>query len=412
MRGLPSSLILNFSTTAFGLLSGILLARGLGPEGRGEVTQIMYWAQFIFGLSHLSIGEALLISSKEETTSKALFRQAIITALITSIPQAVTCGIVILFYPSQMTREAASLAALYAITYIPLMTIFVYCSALIQADLQLVKFNMARTAIGAIYTAGLCALVLTNQLHEVTATLCSMASILVGTAYVVNETRSRRSGQQSKKSSTKSLLKIATPFHITTSLITLNSQIDRVFVVALFPTIQVGQYIVAWTAGSGIAGVVSQAVHTITFPSVASESSATKRYQLAKRAILLTLALSGTLGLASILLMPKLIPLLFGQGFSDAITTAQILTIGWIAVSLRQVASRIAKAAELNKQNVLIEVCFLASYCAIAYAFSTGSSTTFYALLFLLANSVIGGIQLISLMTALKNATRVPQASA
>lgn len=354
----------------------------------------MYWPQLLFGLAHLSIGEAIIMESRNANSARAMFWPAIKAALIITLPQATACAIAIVALSKELSPANLIAAAIYSATYIPVMAAFTYLSAILQADLRLNAFNFARMGISALYALGIACLAGTGKLTATTAVAASIFSIVACTALVAYSTQPV-SGPAPVVDNIRisTLTRRALPLHLSSALNNFNSQIDRLFVVLTLSTTSIGHYVVAWTAGSAIAGVAAQAIHSVAFPNIASVNSPDERYKLAMRALLLTGGICCGLGALSCTAMPFLLPAVFGKDYADSVECAQILTLGWIMVAIRQVASRIAKAVEINYQNIRAEAAFAALFVIIAIPFVAKPTPNIFATIFLFSNTLIGGMQ-------------------
>lgn len=83
-NGLRSPVTHTFATTllivTFGLLSGIQLARGLGPQGRGEVAAALLWPGLLIYLGSLGLFQAVVVFAAN-TEDRDRISQVLSTAI-------------------------------------------------------------------------------------------------------------------------------------------------------------------------------------------------------------------------------------------------------------------------------------------------------------------------------------------
>lgn len=392
MRGLPSSLVLNFLTTGLGVVSSIVLARYLGPEGRGTATQLMYWPQFVYAIAHLSIGEALILASSDPSKREKLHNLSLKAAIVTGSVSAAGTALWIAIQSPDLLAPATLVAMLYAAIYLPCMIFFGYRTSLLQIDDRHATANLIRAALGGAYALLLIALALTHNLSPTTAVAASAISIVAATAGITKITKAKQFTDQKDKLT--DLIRTAIPLHTTTALNGVNTQIDRLSTLFFLSSTEIGIYIAGWTIASASSGVIAQAIHTLVFPRITSINSKHEQLKVAAKSIAYTSLLCTLFASALYFFIPKITVIAFGPEFIDAIHIANTLTIAWIIVAIRQVSSRTAKALGLNNHNIGIELLFTTMFVTLCFWQAKGGETPQIPEIFLACNAVTAFLQL------------------
>ena len=100
------------------VLQGVLLARLLGPAGRGELAAVILWPNIFAGIGMLGMDMAIARLAGQGQAVESLVRTAIRAALVTGILSALICGLLL---PVLLPAEKYSLlpAAYFFILFIP-----------------------------------------------------------------------------------------------------------------------------------------------------------------------------------------------------------------------------------------------------------------------------------------------------
>jgi O-antigen/teichoic acid export membrane protein len=120
----------------------------------------------------------------------------------------------------------------------------------------------------------------------------------------------------------------------------IGTQVDRIVVMTIWDNATVGMYAVALTIAYSCLAVITESLHTVMFPKLASEMDAASRRTTLAKGLRHGVALIIPSALFLILLCPWLIPFLFGQAFGTAVPPAIALLLAYIPLALRQIGAR------------------------------------------------------------------------
>ena len=117
----------------------------------------------------------------------------------------------------------------------------------------------------------------------------------------------------------------------------LAGQVDVFIVLALWDDATLGHYVIALTIASSGLSVISGAYHKVLFPHVAQIQERAGQIGLLARGVRHATLLLVALSLPLALLMPWVVPLLFGQAFNDAVVPALVLVAAYVLVALKSI---------------------------------------------------------------------------
>lgn len=347
-----------------GSVSGIITARVLRAEGRGVLTALLLWPQILVSIASLSINEAVVQQLGNPPKSRESCKA---TALcITIILSAITFLILVPFvlYSSFAGNSRWSEAGkLYILISVPVTLVFQTLNGVDQGEENFRRYNLYRTLAPCLYMLCLSILAITNLLDVGTALGANLLGTLVTTALRVLRAPAF-SLRLATFSDLRAQLRYAASFHGTTLLIAASTQIDRIVVAWALPYAEIGHYAVAYTIASSGITLVSLAFQALVFPGMARRLTPESR-----RAYVIKSTRYACLGLVLsaiplMLLLPWLVPALFGQEFRPASSVAEFLVIAFVATGVRQVQMRMLRGAGEARPTLVVEILSLCVFLA------------------------------------------------
>jgi O-antigen/teichoic acid export membrane protein len=355
-----------FAIQAVLVVSGALLARMLGPDGRGYLAALILWPLVITQLGNLGIPSALTYSiARDSSASRALARLGLSFAL----PQAVLLIgfqalwlLLILHGDPHQVRMAGWLT----LGLVPAMLAQQYGLALLQGHLRLRLFNGLRLLPWAFYALGVAALFAVGEdsIVPIVAVLLTGFAIS-GSACLLSGLRLCRG--QSPASVDRRFLASFGLRGLLSSISAVDVLRPDQVVLALFLSpADLGLYVVG-LAFTNLPYFVAKSLGLITFPWVASETEK----GVARRTMwsLFWLTTGIAVGIVAVLCATAhwLVPFFFGGEFADAVSVAYIVLPGTIFLSARRVLSEGLKGRGYPLAGTLGELLSLA-WVAIALA--------------------------------------------
>jgi len=318
-----------------GIGASVILARVLGPEGRGIYALAALLPSLIVTFGNLGIGPATVyyVARGEFRREEILGTNVLLSVGIGGIG-ALAGLVVVLFFRENVFPGVAPGYLLLALVLVPVEVLFSYVRYVLLGAQRIKEFNYVQIAQSVLFL-GFVALVLLGLKAGVTgAILAGLFTWLVIDALVFHLARRVAGGVDLKPNI--SYIKQATTYgvqaHLANILGFLNYRVDMFLVNGFLGPAAVGLYAV----GVGLVEklwMVSHAASTVLFPRVAAEKEEDRRKEftpLVARTVLWTTAL-GALLLA--LLSRWIVLLLYSEAFLPAVGALQSLLVGIVALS-------------------------------------------------------------------------------
>ncbi|QYG92347.1 oligosaccharide flippase family protein [Iamia sp. SCSIO 61187] len=310
-RLLEASLVL---TQATSVVVSVILARALGPEGRGALVVLMLCTQLLGWTMSFSLDKAVPILSRTTGRDKRLYyatASSSARAVSAVLLPVATVGFALWTGEALLALALALGGAAGA----------GYEMRLSQplTDGNLARYSLLRIVQPITYLAfTVAALLLTAsapvQLRVVVCGLAAAASI--GAAYIA---AGRRLWDRPipSRSLRRSVLRFGATVHASTVFQYLNARLDVLLVAVLFNQRDVGIYAVGAAAGQALVFMGSAGI-------ARGLAGAAKRFDIAGILAVCVIALIGAA------IAPVAVPLVFGADFADSVPIARVLLLGGV----------------------------------------------------------------------------------
>jgi O-antigen/teichoic acid export membrane protein len=346
----------NVGIQAANVLAGILVARSLGPGGRGSLTAITMWPQFLAFSLTLGVPVASVYSMKmhPDQASSLSGATSVLSILLGCV--ATLAGLVIIPFSLHTYSPHIIHMAQIAVLVAPLAA---YGSSL-GTQVQSAGFFGYYNIFSLLPPISI---LLALALERVTGTLtvgCAAVAYLLGgtpvmfwNLYWVNK-HYRPSFRKLGKASAM-LLRYGVRAWGADLLGVFGNQVDRILVVGMLAPEAMGFYVVAQSA-AGVLNAIPNAVVPVSLPKGAG-SSHEAIVALAGRAGRMTLFVMVAAGIPIFLLGKILIHFFYGSKFDVSVTIFHILLIETILDGLTAVLSQAFLAAGYPGTTTLLEGC-------------------------------------------------------
>lgn len=328
------SLRSSLSIQTFSVVSGVVLARALGVEGRGVLAATILWPTLLATIGGLGIadGATYLVSRRQDDAAEVLGT----TYTMGMLQSAILVGLGALLLPhvlGQHGEPVVRLARMYLLL-IPLSLANMSALAVVNGLGCVRAYHGFRALVSAISTVGIVVLGATGRLAVWAVLglyLFANSVVLIGTNLLlkrrlaVRPRISLRTGRALIVYGTKNLGSVWAT--------SINERLDQLIISAILPASALGLYVVAVTLSAPLE-LVGTSVGLVLFPIVAGESKARTSKATIRRHLTATVMLSSAASLALIALAPRVITVGFGQGFSPAIAIGRLLLVAGIFLSL------------------------------------------------------------------------------
>lgn len=372
---LRGQLIQTFGTSLFlnfvGVITGVLLARVLGPEGRGELAAIQLWGSFFGTLALVGIPEAtLFFSSREPEHIKQYWLSGTVFSLISGLPILITGAFILPYLLQNQSKSIINVTLVYMLGLFVIFSINRTPLSILQGQRRFLEWNILRVLP---FTGWLIAVLIGCAQKNPTPAYFAYGYIVVNllmALIIFSVCYFRIKGVFSLYWHTwPSLLMYGLPLMLSLvpRYLADGGRLSQVVITAFLSPDLLGQFVVA-VAWGNFPGILSIVIGQIIFPRISSTSNIDDRITETVRGIRLGMIASFGLCVPFTLLTPLAIPILFGQAFKPAIPAALILACATAASGIRIVCSSALQGWGRPKSLLIIEL--IAIIASIIITFS------------------------------------------
>lgn len=330
-------------TAGFGVISGILLPRLLGPRGRGELAAVTLWPLALVFVSSLGIDRAaVFFAAKYRENATPIASGCLVFAGAQSLLVFVAGLFVIPIALRGYGPGAVRLGVIFLLCA-PLALATNLQSNLLLGHLETGSYNLCRTIAPGCYAIAVVSLVVLR--------LPSVAAIvglqLLGyglaawfaTRMVLGKLRP---SWRWNSAVIKAMLRYGAKTHAGQLSYFMNQRLDQLLISLLLPGAQLGIYVAAVAFADGLL-IIPRAIGAVTL-ATGSNCDAAGAWRWAKRSLFLASLYLAPAAIALWFLSPFLIPHLFGAGFRASVLPCRILVFGSCAAGLNTVLYEAARS--------------------------------------------------------------------
>lgn len=353
------------------LLNGILLARSLGPVGRGEYGELVFWAMTVNGMTNFAIFDAAIVRLRDDTLSwkSEVGSFAVLTAG-TVLLNSAALGAILLYSEVSGTRLLPGslwpLAAYGAIVNAVLML-----SALERARLAFATLALERVLTPLSYALLLVPAVLIGPNPNL-AFLLLIASNVPALALRLWRNARHLVDLRPSASRIAAISRLSLRFFSVAAVLVIVSQIDKAIVLASFDAQTAGQYFVGFSVAGAAFSLVATAIQTVMLPALVGIDAQVRSNRLERCARLaLYGSLAMTVGIA--VFARPLILLAFGPRFEPAVAYSVWVAIALMLMPLMSLMESANMSLARNAQAIELNLVVIA---ALALAWGGGLLTS------------------------------------
>lgn len=320
-REFASTLLTNVIIQACTIVQGILVARALGPIGRGQFAAIILWPNLFAGMGGLGVGVALSRRAGRTADLVRIIRTALLLTLITGTFVTALCAIAIpwLLPGSDTVVRNATYA------FLPFIVFHHVSLAMIAIDQGAGWFgrmNWTRLIVNPVYLVLVIMLWIAGS-HNV---FWFVISLLIATGAVAIARVAlalRHAPIPGPIEPVGTVFREALPFGLAGLLNPVAQTADKALLLYLLGTAQLGFYTVALTAAS-VVNSLAGAAGTVSF-GMSTQAKEREGFDRVARMFRLTAWAWLLAGLAMAAIIPIMLPLLYSGAFRPAIWPAILL---------------------------------------------------------------------------------------
>jgi O-antigen/teichoic acid export membrane protein len=340
LRSFAATAVIQFAN----ILSGIMLARILLPQGRGELAAIMLWPSVIAAIGQLGLSEATTFCAAQRPKEPSYVFMSALGLSVIFAAISLLCGwIVVLVVAAGFSPEAQFAAFIY-LGFIPLNFFGLTIGALHQGSLSIVRWNFYRITVHVAYPALIAVFYLAGW-----ASVLSMAcAMLISNVILIAVGLLLARGKQwlvlkPSREGMRALMSFGVRAHFANVVSMLSERADQLLISLLLPAASLGIYVVANTVARG-ASAVGDTLSVLAFPKVAHATDVAFGRAIALKYMRATFLLSVPIAIIGITLAPWLVVLVFGAQYQSGIGVTQILILSTVPLNMKIMLSATLKA--------------------------------------------------------------------
>jgi O-antigen/teichoic acid export membrane protein len=341
----PLSLSLGTSIAiqALNVLTGMLLARTLGPEGRGELAAVMLWPGMLAAVGGLGIGEAITYQAARRTTAMGKLLGSSLAVCGAQSAALVAIGAVLVPVAMSDYRGATLQAALLFLADVPLYLGGIYLIFALNGSGRYGLFHGLRLLVIAASAVGLVVLAIIDRLTVWRAAIVYLAAHLLVLVVAGFLCRVPRSSLRIDRGVVRQLLGFGVKSHGGNVASMLNERLDQLLISVFLAPVDLGLYVIAVTMTS-LTGLIGSSMSLVALPSLARLGPGGERDRAARRLVAVALVGSVAVTIPLLVLLPTLIGWFFGDAFRAAAATARVLLVATVLLATNRVLGALLRA--------------------------------------------------------------------
>jgi O-antigen/teichoic acid export membrane protein len=324
---------MSFATTIViqivNILTGLLAARILLPEGRGELAEIMLWPGLLLEFGILAMSDALLYRAATRLAPPKILFATVMWIGAAMAVILVTVGYMLM--PLLLARETATVQMVeswYVAAFVPIYLLALFVATMFQGHLDLVGWNVVRSVVGLGYLAFIGLFLLFGLASVADFALAYIGgtalSAVVGLFLLY---RKGWIGWRPDFSVAKAMLGYGARVHVGEMVNSLRQRVDQIAVATFLTAHDMGLYVVALTVANGPMILVNT-IAGVAFPKISGAPTPQEKLRIFGIYLRLAMAMSIASAVGLAVLAEWLVPLVFGQAFDQSATLCQIMLLG------------------------------------------------------------------------------------
>jgi O-antigen/teichoic acid export membrane protein len=369
---LSASLLASATVQGLNIASGVLIARTLGPQGRGELTAVLLWPFALAVVGSLGITESATYYAARQGTSTGSLVGTLFAFGIAQSAVLVSIGVLVI--PRVLSGHSTSTvdSALLFLAVIPLSLFSLYLMGLLNGLHRYGWFQALRLIVIAGTVVGLAICRLADALTVRTAVIVYLvAHVLTLAVAVVGTSRSVSGDLRFDGHLLRELVAYGLKSHSSNVPSMLNERLDQLVISIFLAPARLGLYVIAVTMTS-LTNLIGASVSFVALPAVARLPPGKERTTAARRFILFTLVASATVTIPVLLFTGQLIGLFFGDSFRGATTVCRVLLLATVILSTTRAVGAILKGINRPLDAGIAEtLALIVTVCALAVMLPT-----------------------------------------
>jgi enterobacterial common antigen flippase len=326
-------------------VSGVVLARILGPTGRGELAVVMLWPILLLTIGTVGVTDSITYHAARML---APLRALVGTSLALGLAQGVAIvalglvavPLILAKYSSEVVRDCMLFLAV-----IPIQLIWLYMLSVLNGAHRFTAFNVLRVAPIALVTLELIGLAIAGELTITTAVAAYLVAHLIAVVAGVTVVLSRVEGvARPERWIARRVLAFGWRSQLSTISNLPNVRLDQLAISLVLTAHALGLYVVAWNV-TLVTSLIGYSVVYAALPGIAAKPSQDEQRLAARRYVSGTLVISLAVAIPLLVFAPTILRLAFGEEFAAAAEVTRVLLVASVVLGTSRVLGAVLKAA-------------------------------------------------------------------
>lgn len=342
-RVLGASFVVSALIQVFNIGTGVILARTLGPAGRGALAAALLWPMLFGAIALVGVMEAATYHAARNTAPVGtLVGSGLVLVAAQAIVFSALCAAVLPVALGQQSHGALQAGFVY-LAYIPINVTGLFLAGVLNGQRRYASFQTVRITVivlTAVLIIALWVLGVLTVLHAVMVYIAAsgLTTLLAWLITVRDVERLRFS-----RAVARELFRYGIRSHASTVSAQFNERLDQLVISVFLTSSSLGIYVIAVTMTSATY-LVGNSVAYVALPEIARLSPGEPRTRLARRFLQLTLLCSALVSLPVVLFPKPLIDFFFGHAFTSSAVIARVLVIAVVVLGANRVLEAILRA--------------------------------------------------------------------
>lgn len=326
-REVMQSFAVNLLVAGLNALSGYLLARVLGPEGRGELAAIQALPMIVANVGMLGLQDAVIYfgARDRERVGHYAVSSAVLIALI-GIPLVVASALLMPLYLRDYGADTIFWSRIHLVLLF-LQALFGVAIFASRAVHDIATWNRLRLSMPVLWVAVIAALAALGRATPASLVAVHLIAYAVWAAVAVARVRPYlRGGPRLDRKLWRPMLAYGLPLALGSAPQVVSQRLDQLIIAGLLSARELGFYAVA-VSWSMLITLPGAAFHSVAFSKVAALDDRHLQWAFLRRVLLAVVATTVAAGLALGLAAPWAIDLLLGDAFAPAAPVAIVLLV-------------------------------------------------------------------------------------
>ena len=279
------SLLVSAAIQGLTLVTGIVLARELGPHARGELAAVLLWPSILAAIGSLGLAESATFHSARSTSTTG---ELLGTVVAMAIAQgALLIGVGLLVIPSVLGHYGSRTVRLGEayLAFVPLNVLTLSLMGILNGRQRFRAFHTLRILVFAALVCGFVGLAAFDRLKVGTATATYLgANLLTACAAILLTLRCGVSQVRIKKKTARAIFGFGLRSQTSSVSSALNQRLDQLLISAFLTPVKLGLYVVATTLTSAVS-LIGWSIAMVALPTIAHADGTRDRRTVARRFI-------------------------------------------------------------------------------------------------------------------------------